>query len=133
MEKINQEFYDAIQQLSISRMERLWLHEEWVKCIHPGWELIQGWTAIRDSWESIFRNTQSMQIAVTQIAAHVEGDIGIVACTENISSYFTEGMRSGLALATNLYLRRENRWFMVLHHASPVPLDESVLLNETVQ
>ena len=133
VERANQEFYDALQQLSLNRMDQIWLHEDWVKCIHPGWELIEGWSDIRSSWENIFRNTQSMQIALTQVSVRREGELAIVVCTENISSHSPEGIRSALALATNLYVQRNGRWLMVHHHASPLPMDDSVLWSDTVQ
>ncbi|MBI4468728.1 MAG: nuclear transport factor 2 family protein [Acidobacteria bacterium] len=133
LEKANQDFYEALQALSLERMDRVWLHEGWVKCIHPGWDVIEGWPGIRHSWENIFRSTEAMKIAVTQASIQVQGDMAIVVCTENISSYTAEGVRSGLALATNLFLRREDQWLLIHHHASPVSIDDSVIWNDTVQ
>lgn len=131
--RANQDFYDALQHLSLDRMDKLWLHEDWVRCIHPGWDVIVGWTDVRQSWEGIFRSTESMQIAITQSSLKIFGEMALVVCTENISTYTTDGLRSALAIATNLFLRQGDRWCIVHHHASPLPMDDSGAWNETVQ
>ncbi len=51
----NARFYRALNDLDLSGMDRVWAHESFVRCVHPGWELIVGWEAVRASWEGIFR------------------------------------------------------------------------------
>ena len=60
----NQNFYSALQNLSLKEMEAVWLPEDWVRCVHPGWDLIEGWEAVRESWQHIFENTTFMRVAV---------------------------------------------------------------------
>ena len=59
--KNNVEFYDAFERLSIDMMDNVWKHDENVICVHPGWELLVGWLAIRESWIMIFQNTDQIQ------------------------------------------------------------------------
>ncbi|MGH7255361.1 MAG: nuclear transport factor 2 family protein, partial [Nitrospirales bacterium] len=84
--RANLEFYEAFERLDIARMDNIWLQQEYVTCIHPGWSLRVGWPAVRDSWVLIFNNTFSMQFDLTEIQIQVAGDVAWVVCTENITS-----------------------------------------------
>ena len=37
---VNRTFYTALHTLDMSLMAQVWLHEDWVKCLHPGWDLL---------------------------------------------------------------------------------------------
>lgn len=63
--KSNAEFYHALEGLSIDMMDDLWKHDENVICVYPGWELLVGWLAIRESWIMIFRNTEVIKFNIT--------------------------------------------------------------------
>jgi ketosteroid isomerase-like protein len=118
--RINVEFYEAFESLDIARMDRLWSQQEYVTCIHPGWNLRVGWPAVRDSWVLIFNNTFSMKFALTEIQVQVAGDMAWVICTENITSRQGEMNQESQVLATNLYELVEQEWKIIHHHGSPV-------------
>jgi ketosteroid isomerase-like protein len=118
--RANQEFYEAFESLDIARMDRVWSHQEYVTCIHPGWTLRIGWPTVRDSWVVIFNNTFSMKFDLTEIQIQVAGDVAWVICTENITSRQGETMVESQVLATNLYELVENQWKIIHHHGSPV-------------
>jgi hypothetical protein len=44
----NERFYRALNALDLGSMERLWSHGSFVRCVHPGWELIVGWERSRE-------------------------------------------------------------------------------------
>ncbi|MGB7952739.1 MAG: nuclear transport factor 2 family protein [Candidatus Nitrosopolaris sp.] len=71
VQKINSEFYHAFENLSIEWMEGVWKHEDSVVCIHPGWDLFTGWLAIRESWITIFRNTEMIKFIITNTKVRV--------------------------------------------------------------
>ena len=73
----SQAFYAAIQALDTERMERLWLQDERSRCVHPGWDVLEGWEEIRQSWANIFRNTKRMQVRVSQLSVQVVGEPGL--------------------------------------------------------
>ena len=50
----NRAFYAAFGNLDINEMDKVWAHQEYVTCIHPGWSLRSDWPAVRDSWVLIF-------------------------------------------------------------------------------
>jgi ketosteroid isomerase-like protein len=131
----NQRFYQAFAALDLDQMDRIWLHEDWVECVHPGWDLLLGWEEVRESWARIFASTQRMKVSVSSVWVRVEGEVAWVACTEHVTSTFDQGFDQVLVQATNIFVRRlvpaersevagtggHWRWQMVAHHASPLP------------
>jgi ketosteroid isomerase-like protein len=121
IEAANLEFYRAVEGASIERMEQIWLHESWVKCVHPGWDMIAGWQNVRDSWVRIFESGQKMRISATDVVITAFDGLAWVTCTENITVFAENSFDSVQAIATNLFARQDDRWLIVHHHASPVP------------
>ena len=120
LQKVNSEFYHAFENLSIERMEGLWKHEDSVVCIHPGWDLFTGWLAIRESWLTIFRNTDMIKFIITNTKVRVFDNITVVVCLENIETLVNrENVRLGV-IATNIFEQLENQWLLIHHHGSSV-------------
>ncbi len=128
----NRRFYQAFAALDLEQMYAVWLHEDWVECVHPGWDLLLGWEEVRESWARIFASTQRMKVDISSVWVRVEGDVAWVACTEHVTSTFDSGFDEALVQATNIFVRRPapveapetgspSRWHMVAHHASPLP------------
>ncbi len=131
----NRRFYRALVALDIEQMDDVWLHEDWVECVHPGWSLLLGWDEVREGWLRIFSSTQRMQMEISSVWVRVEGEVAWVACTEQVTSTFEDGFDQALVQATNIFVRRElaetgtpgaprSRWQMVAHHASPLPASQ---------
>jgi ketosteroid isomerase-like protein len=116
----NARFYRAFEALDAEAMESVWAHGEHVKCAHPGWPLLVGWAAVRDSWRRIFASTEEMRFTVGAVAVVVGADLAWVTCTENILSDVRGRVAVTSLLATNLFERSAEGWLMVHHHASPV-------------
>jgi ketosteroid isomerase-like protein len=116
----NASFYAAFEALDLARMDAVWARGEHVRCVHPGWPLLTGWTAVRDSWAAIFANTEEMRFTLSDVHVLATGEMGVVTCTENILSGV--GGRIGVTsvLATNAFERGPDGWRMILHHASHV-------------
>jgi ketosteroid isomerase-like protein len=117
----NENFYHALQELSLDAMEAVWLTEDWVRCVHPGWEILEGWESIRESWQQIFAGTQFMRVVVGIQAMYVEQSVAWVSCSEKISSAADGRFDSASVQATNIFHRRNGSWLLVLHHASHRP------------
>jgi ketosteroid isomerase-like protein len=116
----NRKFYAALHALDLSLMAQAWAHEDWVKCLHPGWDLLVGWEEVRESWEKIFRSTDQMMVSVSRALVHVAGDTAWVSCLENITTAFQNDFSTALVEATNIFQRRQGRWLMVHHHTTPL-------------
>ena len=133
LREANAAFYRAVEELNIADMERLWLHEPWVRCIHPGWDLLVGWEVIRQSWEQIFSGTTWMRVTPTSVDIQVLGDVGMVGCAENITATSDGDVGVAVAQATNLFLRTASGWCMFHHHSSPSPVRVTQPFSGTVQ
>jgi ketosteroid isomerase-like protein len=133
VEEANAAFYRAAESGLIERMEEVWAHEEWVRCVHPGWDLIAGWRQVRESWANIFEGGQKMRIFASDVSVYASGGFAWVTCTENITVFYETSFDTAQAVATNLFVRRSGRWLMVHHHASPVPMFMTEAASDTIQ
>jgi ketosteroid isomerase-like protein len=120
--KVNAEFYHAFESLSIEMMDRLWKHDDNVVCIHPGWDLFTGWLAIRESWITIFSNTEMIRFTITNTKVRIfHNRIAVVVCLENIETSVNGQVIKIGVIATNVYERNElNQWLLIHHHGSSV-------------
>jgi hypothetical protein len=127
IQDINIQFYKAFESLSLERMEQVWKHSNDVVCVHPGWDLFRGWTAVRESWMTIFQNTERIQFIITNAKVRAfENIVAVVVCLENIETIINQDkIRMGV-IATNIFERQrivrndEDEWLMIHHHGSPV-------------
>jgi hypothetical protein len=129
VEGSNNRFYKAFESLSIEKMEEVWKHSDDTICIHPGWEMFTGWTAIRESWVSIFENTRMIEFFITNTKIKLFKNTAVVVCLENISSVIDDenSIRTGV-IATNIFEKKDvknkknynNEWLMIHHHGSLV-------------
>jgi len=123
VEEANERFYRALENADLDEMSEVWSHEDWVKCVHPGWDLIIGWEQIYRSWENIFKAPSGMRVSATNVEIKLEGDFALVNCNENIA-LFLAGASVPISVrttATNLFHRSDDKWLMIHHHASQVP------------
>jgi len=120
VEVANARFYRAFEALDLARMDAVWAHGEHVTCVHPGWPLLTGWPAVRDSWSAIFTNTEEMRFTLSHVRTVAAGEIAVVTCTENILSGVAGRITVTSVLATNVFERSPDGWRMILHHASHI-------------
>ena len=133
LQEANARFYRALEELDLRTMERLWTHESWVRCVHPGWDILVGWEAVRQSWEQIFANTRWLRVTPTTIEAMVIGDVGLVVCSENITATTEGDVGVAVAQATNVFRKTADGWRMFHHHASPAPVRVTQPFSGSVQ
>jgi ketosteroid isomerase-like protein len=119
VQRANERFYRAFESLDITKMAAVWVQAERAKCVHPGWDLLSGWEAIRQSWEAIFANTDYMRFVITDVSVHLYGHVAWVTCVENLSDA-PDALQMVRILATNMYEHTDDTWHIVHHHASPV-------------
>lgn len=118
--KANLDFYRAFQSLDLELMEKVWLKDRQIVCIHPGWRKLCGWGPVMDSWEKIFQNVFEMKFQLGDIDVIASGDLAVVIVEENLTQHGYEGVTKTYVLTTNVFERVGNDWFMVVHHGSPV-------------
>ncbi len=129
----NEAFYRALETLDLAAMDRLWAHEPWVRCIHPGSDVLVGWERVRASWAQIFENTRWIRVMPTEVSVRRFGDLAVAACAENITAAHEGDVGVAVAQATNLFVRAPDGWRMIHHHASPAPVNITQPFSGTVQ
>jgi ketosteroid isomerase-like protein len=114
----NLKFYFAIESLDVDLMEEVWTTDASATCVHSGATRLAGWENIRASWEQVFRNTTFMRIDVSEVSVEVQGTVAWVTCLERITKSVGAQTRQAQGYATNVFVLQDDRWLMVLHHAS---------------
>jgi ketosteroid isomerase-like protein len=131
--RANDAFYNALEKHLLSEMEALWLHEGWVRCVHPGRDALIGWPAVRRSFEVMFSQSRWLHVTPTAIDLMVFGEIGVIACVENITTESEDEMGMTVAQATNIFRLTDSGWRMMHHHASPAPMHVTQAFDGGVQ
>lgn len=113
---VNAAFYAAFAARDAGAMETIWARSAPVACVHPGWHALTGREAVMASWRGILNGPGAPQIVCTDATAHVVGDAAFVLCTERLPG--------GQLVATNFFVREEDGWKLMHHHAGPIALEE---------
>jgi SnoaL-like domain len=131
IQSINTRFYNAFESLSLESMDVVWKHSDDIICVHPGWDLSTGWMAVRESWMTIFQNTERIKFIITNAKIRVfDNVIAVVVCLENIQSNVNQSKSRMGVVSTNIFERQlavdgynnehNEKWLMIHHHGSPV-------------
>ncbi|TDD78976.1 DUF4440 domain-containing protein [Actinomadura darangshiensis] len=127
VDEVHAEFYAAFEAGDFDRMSAVWAdgrYAEGVSCVHPGWTMLRGREAVLRSWALIMANTTYIQFVLTDVETDVYGDHAVVTCKENVltADEDTEAgfLAGGSIVATNVFVRADGEWRLLLHHGSPV-------------
>jgi ketosteroid isomerase-like protein len=112
----NHAFYDAHEQRDLDAMRAVWEHGDRAVCVHPGWPILRTWPVIEESWRRIFAGPGRNQFILTNESVAIEGDHAWVTLEENL----VDAGSTGAIAATNVYVRTDGRWRLVVHHGSPI-------------
>ena len=118
--EVNQKFYDAFNNNDIELMIGVWLKGSTSQCIHPGWDVLNGFEPIMISWQKIFLAAQDLEIKLSHLKVTASEDLAWVTCQENLFSISSRGVQLSKVHSTNLFKKINGEWKMILHHASPV-------------
>lgn len=116
----NQAFYDAFSNKDIKSMRLLWWQGSTSLCIHPGGRMLTGWESIQASWESIFKNTDSMEIDIEIIKVEIDRAFAYVVVQEMVLQSSRGRKVKAPSMATNLFQKMAQKWYLVHHHGSPI-------------
>lgn len=123
MEAANTRFYGAFESGDIDLMGEVWADGDGVTCVHPGWPMLRGRPEVLRSWALIMANTAYIQFVLTEVRTEIKGDCAVLTCEENILTSDeddTELLAGGRVVSTNVFVRDDSGWRLLVHHASPV-------------
>lgn len=111
----NAAFYDAFTSSDVRKMQDVWAAGDDVSCVHPGHPVIAGSAAVVNSWRALFSTgTEMPALRATRQKVVIRGNVAWVTCQE------TTGDEPSSLEAINVFERRDGKWLMCHHHASPV-------------
>ena len=113
-------FYEALTKADLDAMMAVWADDDDVYCVHPNGARISGVESVRESWRQIFASGQTLRFQLRE-SQTVQGMMLAVHSVYEHITIAGETRTRGPMIATNIYLRTERGWRMVVHHASPVP------------
>lgn len=129
--RVNQRFYEALGTRNLELMDTVWVRDSRAGCVHPGWIMMRGWEAIRQSWENVFDPRDQVDIRLSNITVEVKGDAAWVTCIQQMIYIRRDPMMMNVSQSTNIFERSDSGWLMVLHHASPIPINSYEMTEET--
>jgi hypothetical protein len=120
--KANEEFYQTFESLDPTAMADIWVPDDSVVCILPGWPMIRGWNEVYTAWESFMKHIEGVQFIITGVRASAHEGVGWVSCVQNTIRTLGDKMAYSTVNAVNVYRFQddENRWRMVVYNASHV-------------
>ena len=119
-EEAEEAFYSAFGMANLEAMMRVWAPSPDVLCIHPGGPRLEGVAEVRRSWELIFADRIRRKFALRGRLIMGAGNYRVHVLEENISVPGTSFIAPPV-LATNVYQRIRDNWYLLLHHASVAP------------
>ncbi|MCH8013726.1 MAG: SgcJ/EcaC family oxidoreductase [Candidatus Dadabacteria bacterium] len=119
---VNSRFYKALGTRDLELMGTVFVHDERVGCTHPGWVMLEGWEAIRQSWENVFDPEDQLDIKLHNVTVDIEGDAAWVSCIQELTYIKREPIITNVSVSTNIFEKNESGWRMIIHQASPVPI-----------
>lgn len=119
VEEANYAFYEAFSGRDIEKMDRLWSHTPYARCIHPGWDPVVGWHDIRQSWVDIFRTMHQIDFELADVHVEVNESTAWVNLVSFAHVVTEDGEEFDTSvIGTTVFERIEDEWLIVLHHAS---------------
>ena len=120
--KVNEMFYKALGTRNLELMDQVWVKDSRAGCVHPGWIMINGWQAVRQSWENVFDPNDQVDIRLSSITVEIKGEVAWVTCIQQLIYINRDPIGINMSQSTNIFERHDSGWLMILHHASPIPI-----------
>jgi uncharacterized protein (TIGR02246 family) len=115
-------FYEALERCDLEAMMAVWSEDEDIVCVHPAGQRLAGQAQVREVWRQMFAGGPNMRVRVTQQVVIAGVMIEAHSVHENITVAGEQRPRPPM-VATNVYLRTASGWRMIVHHASPAPIE----------
>jgi ketosteroid isomerase-like protein len=97
----------------------VWADDDEIVCVHPGGPRLSGTEQIREAWRRMFAAGPTLRFELREPHAMNGMTVVVHSVYEQISAG-GDSPRQPI-IATNVYMRTESGWRMIVHHASPAP------------
>ena len=131
--EVNERFYKALGTRNLQLMDTVWVRESRAGCVHPGWIMLKGWDALRQSWENVFDPRDKLDVELANVTVEVRGNVAWVTCIQKLIYTSRIPVSVNISQSTNIFERRDSGWLMVLHHASPIPIADFEIKDKSLQ
>lgn len=118
-------FYRAFELRDLDAMMAVWSEADYVECIHPMGDRLQGHKTIRESWADILAQAPGVTFQLVDQRQIQRGDLSFHMVVEHLHLPGEEHKVSRI-LATNVYEKSDAGWKLILHHASSAPREKTV-------
>jgi ketosteroid isomerase-like protein len=118
----SQAFVAAIAARDIDAMDKLWAHEPHAVFIGPlSTTVVVGWDGVRKAWLMRFGQFDRVTISLAESHVRTNGDAAWVVGIEKVELLRKDGRTLSFdAFVTNVLEKRNGRWLVVSHHATPM-------------
>ncbi len=113
-------FYDAFEAHDMDAMTAVWDATDDIACVQPMGPVLQGRSAVLDSWQSIFRHPQAPEVEIHHRQWIESADLAVHIVEEKVSMPGGPPDQPAL-IASNVYRRTQSGWRLVMHQVSPPP------------
>lgn len=131
--KVNETFYRALGTRDLQLMDNVWVRESRAGCVHPGWIMLKGWDALRQSWENVFDPRDQLDVELSNLTVEIRGNVAWVTCVQKLIYKSRIPVGINISQSTNIFEKHDSGWLMVLHHASPIPMADLEARRESLQ
>jgi len=116
-------FYEALERCDLEGMMAVWSEDDEIVCVHPAGARLTGQDEVRESWARMFAAGPRARLVIERQVAIS----GMMLAVHSVFESFTIPGAKAQAqpapvVATNVYLRTAAGWRMIVHHASPAPV-----------
>lgn len=117
-EAAEQAFYEAFANADLSAMMDVWAEREFIECIHPMGDRVQGYDAVQENWREIFEGGLRVSFRLSNVHRTRDALLAVHVLYEHLS---TSGDSDHWppVIATNVFQLIDDSWRMTHHHASP--------------
>jgi ketosteroid isomerase-like protein len=123
-------FYDAFSRGDLDALMVVWSEDEETVCIHPGGARFNGLAAIRESWKQLFDAGMKFNVRVSNVIKTHSALIAVHSVLQHISVEGDDTIAPPL-ITTNIYTRGPLGWQLLVHHTSPAPDTNGLMMQES--
>lgn len=115
---IEAQFYEALQGADITKLMAAWSDDDEIVCVLPGGPRVSGLRAIRASFEAVFANG-GIPVRIEKVRRLTYPQAAVHHLLVRVDVNTDEGVQTAWVIVTNVYVKTDQGWRLVVHHASP--------------